>query len=133
MILVDASVWIDYLRGAESWQTDRLESLLDTEALGIGDLSWVEVLQGCIRPKDFAEARHLLSRFDFIVLGGRDVATLAAENYRRLRRLGVTVRSTIDVVLATRCIVSDYRLLHDDQDFDAFAQHLGLRCVLPDS
>ncbi len=129
MILVDSSVWIDYLRGADTRQTDQLESLLDTDLLSIGDLNLVEVLQGCRLQKDFNQARALLGRFDLVMLGGSDVAVPAAQNYRKLRSLGVTVRGTLDVVLATRCVVSGYRLLHADRDFDAFERHLGLRCV----
>ncbi len=129
MILVDSSVWIDFFRAVKTPQTDKLEELLDSEELGIGDLVLTEVLQGCKLDKEFNEVRRLLSRLGFVVLGGDDVAVEAARNYRKLRSLGVTVRGTVDVVLATRCIVSDHRLLHSDRDFDAFAQHLGLQCV----
>lgn len=133
MILVDSSVWIDFFRGTVTAQTDRLDGLLDSQALGIGDLNLTEVLQGCRFQKQFNEARRLLARLEFIVLGGSDVAVQAAMNYRRLRSLGVTVRGTVDVVLATRCIVSGYQLLHSDRDFDAFERHLGLRCLGSDA
>lgn len=129
MILVDSSVWIDYFRGKPSTQTDLLETLLESQLLGIGDLNLTEVLQGCKFDKEFDEVHRLLSRLDLVVLGGEDVAVAAARNYRKLRNLGVTVRGTIDVILATRCIVSGHQLLHSDRDFDAFEQHLGLRCV----
>lgn len=129
MILVDSSVWIDFFRGVSTPQTDKLEELLDSEELGIGDLVLTEVLQGCKLDKEFNEVRRLLSRLEFVVLGGDDVAVEAARNYRKLRSLGVTVRGTVDVVLATRCIVSDHQLLHSDRDFDPFERHLGLRCV----
>ena len=129
MILVDSSVWIDYFRGRPTAQTDLLEGLLDSQELAIGDLILTEVLQGCKLDKEFNEGRRLLSRLDLVVLGGEDVMIEAAKNYRKLRNLGVTVRGTIDVVLATRCIVSGHQLLHSDRDFDAFEQHLGLRCV----
>lgn len=129
MILVDSSVWIDYFRGRPTAQTDLLEGLLDSQELAIGDLILTEVLQGCKLDKEFNEVRRLLSRLDLVVLGGEDVMIEAAKNYRKLRTLGVTVRGTIDVVLATRCIVSGHQLLHSDRDFDAFEQHLGLRCV----
>ena len=133
MILVDSSVWIDFFRGTVTAQTDRLDGLFDSQALGIGDLNLTEVLQGCRFQKQFNEARRLLARLEFIVLGGSDVAVQAAMNYRRLRSLGVTVRGTVDVVLATRCIVSGYQLLHSDRDFDAFERHLGLRCLGSDA
>lgn len=129
MILVDSSVWIDFFRGLSTPQTDKLEVLLDSEELGIGDLVLTEVLQGCKLDKEFNEVRRLLSRLQFVVLGGEDVAVEAARNYRKLRSVGVSVRGTVDVVLATRCIVSDHQLLHSDRDFDSFEQHLGLRCV----
>ena len=129
MILVDSSVWIDYFRGRPTAQTDLLEGLLDSQELAIGDLILTEVLQGCKLDKEFNEVRRLLSRLDLVVLGGEDVMIEAAKNYRKLRSLGVTVRGTIDVVLATRCIVSRHQLLHSDRDFDAFEQHLGLSCV----
>lgn len=129
MILVDSSVWIDFFRGLSTPQTDKLEELLDSDELGIGDLVLTEVLQGCKLDKEFNEVRRLLSRLEFVVLGGDDVAVEAARNYRKLRSLGLTVRGTVDVVLATRCVVSGYRLLHSDRDFDPFEQHLGLQCV----
>jgi len=131
VILVDSSVWIDFFRGHSTVQTEQLEGLLGSEELGIGDLNLTEVLQGCKIDKEFNEVRRLFSRLQLVVLGGEDVVIEAARNYRKLRSLGVTVRGTIDVVLATRCIVSDFTLLHSDRDFDAFEQHLGLRCVVP--
>lgn len=129
MILVDSSVWVDFFRGKPTTQTEKLEELLDSQVLGIGDLILTEVLQGCKFDKEFNEVRRLLARLDLVMLGGDDVAVEAARNYRKLRTLGVTVRGTIDVVLATRCIVSGHQLLHSDRDFDAFERHLGLRCV----
>ena len=133
MILVDSSVWVDYFRGRATAQTGLLEGLLDAQELGIGDLNFTEVLQGCKVEKEFNEVRRLLGRLDLVVLGGEDVVVPAAKNYLKLRQLGVTVRGTIDVVLATRCIVSGHRLLHSDRDFDAFEKHLGLKCVFSDA
>ena len=104
--------------------------LLDSQDLAIGDLIFTEVLQGCKIDKEFNEVRRLLGRLELIALSGEDVVVEAAKNYRKLRSLGVTVRGTIDAVLATRCIVSGHQLLHSDRDFDAFEKHLGLRCVL---
>ncbi len=129
MILVDSSVWIDYFRGQTTVQTDLLDGLLGAEELAIGDLNLAEVLQGCRFDKEFNEVHRLLGRLHLVVLGGQDVVVQAARNYRKLRALGVTVRGTVDIVLATRCIVNGYQLLHSDRDFDAFEQHLGLRCV----
>ena len=95
----------------------------------MGDLILTEVLQGFATEREFNDARKMLLALDMVVLGGADVAVEAAKNYRKLRSLGVTVRKTIDTVIATRCIVSGHVLLHDDRDFDAFEQHLGLRCL----
>ena len=133
MILVDSSVWITYFRGKETIQTALLDEFLDSQELAIGDLIFTEVLQGCRYDKEFNEVRRLLGRLDVVVLGGEDVMIEAAKNYRKLRSAGITPRGTIDVVIATRCIVSGYKLLHDDRDFDAFAARLGLQCVAPDS
>ena len=130
MILVDSSVWIDYFRGSATKQTQRLDLLLDTEALAIGDLILTEVLQGFAVDQEFDEARRLFASLKLVELGGEDVAIAAARNFRKLRKLGITVRQTIDTVIATRCMVSGYELLHDDRDFDAFEKHLGLRCVI---
>ncbi len=129
MILVDSSVWIDYLRGVSTPQSDKLDSLLGTEPLAIGDLILAEVLQGFTSERDFNQARRTLDVFKHVELGGKDTAVQAAKNFRALRALGITVRKTIDTIIATRCIESGYTLLHSDRDFDAFQMHLGLRVV----
>ncbi|MDZ4689174.1 MAG: PIN domain nuclease [Planctomycetaceae bacterium] len=131
MILVDSSVWIDYFRGTVTPQTDKLDALLGIEPLATGDLMLTEVLQGFGSDRDFNEAKKLLTRLVVIDLGGRDVAIQAARNFRTLRALGVTVRKTIDTVIATRCIQSGHTLLYSDRDFDPFVVHLGLRSALP--
>ena len=127
MILVDSSVWIDYFRGTITLQTEMLDSLLGQQPLAIGDLILTEVLQGFDHERDFNDARRMLTSLMVVELGGQEIAIQAAKNFRTLRRLGVTVRRTIDAVIATRCIVSGYDLLHNDRDFDPFAKHLGLR------
>lgn len=129
MILVDSSVWIDYLRGTATAQSDKLDSLLGRVPLAVGDLILTEVLQGCGTDKEFNEVRRLLSSLSVLQLGGQDLAIEAARNHRRLRAFGVTVRKTVDTVIATRCIVDKLELLHSDRDFDPFERHLGLRCV----
>ncbi len=130
MILVDSSVWIDYFKGTVTAQTEKLDSLLGHEPLAIGDLVLTEVLQGFADEADFNKARKMLTLLDVVELGGQEIAVQAAKNFRTLRRLGVTVRKTIDTVIATRCIESGYDLLHSDRDFDPFARHLGLRVVV---
>ena len=130
MILVDSSVWIDYFRGTQTPQTERLDGLLSSEPIAVGDLILTEVLQGFGSERDFNEARRLLTSLLVVELGGRDIAIQAARNFRILRALGVTVRKTIDTVIATRCIESGFALLHSERDFDPFVQHLGLRSAL---
>ena len=129
MILIDTSVWIDYLRGTATPQAEKLDALLGVTPLAIGDLILTEVLQGCTTDRQFNAVKRTSSSLTFVVLGGEDVATQAAKSFRLLRARGLTVRKTIDTVIATRCIVSGHDLLHSERDFDAFEQHLGLRCV----
>ena len=129
MILVDSSVWIDYFRGTATPQTERLDSLLGSEPLAIGDLVLTEVLQGFSSDRDFNQAKKLLTSLVVIELGGLEIAIQAAKNYRKLRDLGITSRKTIDTVIATRCIAGGYTLLHSDRDFEPFVTHLGLRSV----
>ncbi len=133
MILVDSSVWIDYFRGTMTPQTDRLEALLGSEPAATGDLMLTEVLQGFGSDRDFNQAKKLLTSLVVIDMGGRDIAIQAARNFRALRALGITVRKTIDTVIATRCIESGHALLYSDRDFDPFVLHLGLRSALPGS
>ncbi|HEY0877903.1 MAG TPA: PIN domain nuclease [Zeimonas sp.] len=130
MILVDSSVWIDYFRGAGSRAVEALDRSLGSEPLAIGDLILVEVLQGFDEDRAFDRVRKLLTGLTVITLGGPDIAVRAARNFRLLRRRGITVRKTIDTVIATRCIESGLRLLHSDRNFDPFEKHLGLRTVV---
>ena len=129
MILVDSSVWIDFFNGTPTPQTNTLDTLLASEPVAIGDLILAEVLQGFRSERAFNEARSLLGALELVVLGGADIAIEAARNFRRLRAKGVTVRKTVDTFIATRCIVSNLVLLHNDRDFDPFERHLGLRIV----
>jgi predicted nucleic acid-binding protein len=129
VILVDSSVWIDYLRGTSSPQAEKLDALLGTVPLAIGDLILTEVLQGCATDREFNAVKRTLSTLHTVNLGGLELAIEAAKNFRKLRALGFTVRKTIDTVIATRCIMDGLELLHSDRDFDPFEKHLGLRCV----
>ena len=130
MILVDSSVWIDYFRGRSNPQTELLDILLGKEPLAVGDLILAEVLQGFSGEREFKQAHRLMTSLVVIDLGGREVAIQAAKNFRALRSLGVTVRKTIDVVIATRCIHNQIPLLYGDRDFDPFVRHLGLSSAL---
>jgi len=131
MILVDSSVWIDYFRGTANPEVEKLDTLLGAEPVATGDLCLTEVLQGFGSEREFTQARVLLMSLLIVDLGGKDVAIQAAKNFRALRALGVTVRKTIDTVIATRCIEGGFSLLYSDRDFDPFVEHLGLRSALP--
>jgi predicted nucleic acid-binding protein len=126
VILVDSSVWIDFLRGTETPQTARLEQWLGQRPIAIGDLMLTEVLQGIPGERDFDKARQLFAAFPTVDIAGEAIALEAARNYRRLREIGVTVRKTIDTLIATRCIVDGHSLLFSDRDFAPFVEHLGL-------
>ena len=129
MILVDSSVWVDYFRGSPTPQCERLDALLGTEPVAIGDLILAEVLQGFTSDKAFNQAKKLLTSLVVTDLCGQDIAIQTAKNFRALRAVGITVRKTIDTVIATRCIKSGFTLLHADRDFEPFVTHLGLRSV----
>lgn len=129
-MLVDSSVWVDYFRGKATPQTDRLDTVLGVEPIATGDLILAEVLQGFAVEKDFNQAKKLLTSAVVVDIAGADVAIAAARNFLALRAAGVTVRKTIDTLIATRCIVDNMSLLYSDRDFDPFVKHLGLRSVL---
>ena len=129
MILVDSSVWIDYFRGTAAAHTEKLDRMLGHEPLAIGDLMLTEVLQGFRDERDFDQVKTLLTSLLIVELGGQEIAIQAARNFRALRKRGVTIRKTIDSVIATRCIESGFDLLHNDRDFDPFVTYLGLRVV----
>jgi predicted nucleic acid-binding protein len=131
MILVDSSVWIDYFNGKQSWQTDLLDHMLSNVPIIMGDLILTEVLQGFKADKDYKVAKNYLSELPFRQMGGYNVAVQSAQNYRQLRKVGVTVRKTIDIIIATFCIVEGLTLLHDDRDFDPIAFHFPLKAFVP--
>jgi predicted nucleic acid-binding protein len=133
MTLVDSSVWIDYFRGVPSPETDKLDALLGTEALLTGDLIVGEVLQGFSAEPEFNTARQLMTtRLRVVSLVGPDNAVQAARNYRALRAQGVTIRKTIDTLIATYCIENGVSLLFSDRDFNPFVDYLGLRSAALD-
>jgi predicted nucleic acid-binding protein len=127
LILVDSSVWIDYFNGTITPQTDKLDELLVSEPLAIGDLILTEVLQGFNDESDFKRAKSLLTALTMIDLAGHQIAVKAAAHDRKLRKMGIPGRKTIDSIIATRCVEEDYQLLHSDRDFEPFVKHLGLR------
>lgn len=131
MILVDTSVWIDYFNGNPSWQTDLLEKYLSGEPIVMGDLILTEILQGFRSDKDYKTAKSFLNALPFRQMGGYDVAIRSAQNYRKLRKAGITVRKTIDVIIATFCMLEGLTLLHDDRDFEPIAAHFPLETAKP--
>jgi predicted nucleic acid-binding protein len=127
LIFVDSSVWVDYFNGKDSAETDCLDKLLGKEPIGIGDLVLIEVLQGFKHDKDYDTAKELLTSLKVFTLGGQDIVIKSADNFRLLRKRGITVRKTIDVLIATFCIGKDLPLLYSDKGFESFHQHLKLR------
>lgn len=131
MILVDSSVWVDYFNGQVTQETDFLDALLGTEPVAIGDLILAEVLQGFRSDADYEAAKELLASLTTYDLLGTSIAIKTADNYRALRRRGITVRKTVDAIIATFCIERRTLLLYSDRDFDPFVKHLGLKPALP--
>ena len=130
MILIDSSVWIDFFNGIPTPETDRLDALLGQDVVATGDLILVEVLQGFRNDSDFRAAKRALSKFpSFDLLGGQR-AHRVAMRYRKLRRTGVTIRKTIDVVIASFCIDEGFPLLFSDRDFLPMVKYLGLKPVI---
>lgn len=129
MIVVDTSVWIGYFNGVATRETALLDALLGVEPIVIGDLILAEVLQGFRVEGDARKARTALDRLLFQPMVGRDVALASARNYRALRARGVTVRKTIDMLIATFCLENGHRLLHADRDFVPIVEHLGLETL----
>ena len=131
MIVVDSSVWIDYFNGRVTPQTDWLDSAIGSQYIVVGDLILTEVLQGFQSDIDFKTAEKLLLSFPVVEMVGKEKAVKSAETYRLLRKKGVTIRKTIDVMIGTFCIKNGYSLLHDDRDFDPLQKYLGLKVVNP--
>jgi predicted nucleic acid-binding protein len=130
MILVDTSVWIDFFNGRPSPQAQTLDSLLGVQPLGIGDLILTEVLQGFRSDSDYRAARRLLASLVPFEMLGMDLALKCADHFRALRRRGITIRKTADVIIATFCLENGHALLFSDRDFQPFVDHLGLQAVV---
>jgi predicted nucleic acid-binding protein len=129
MVIVDTTVWVDYLRGTATPQTGWLDRELVHQRLGLPDLVLCEVLQGVGSESEATRVLRALTRFEVFETGGTDLAIQAARNYRILRARGQTVRKTIDCLIATFCLMHGHTLLHADRDFDPFETRLGLRVV----
>jgi predicted nucleic acid-binding protein len=131
MVIVDTTVWIDYLRGLRNRETQWFDGELPRQRFGLTDLILCEVLQGVRGEKAFSQVRRELRKFELLTTGGEELAVAAAVNFRTLRVQGRTVRKTIDCLIATSCIIHGHSLLHRDRDFDHFEQLLGLSVVHP--
>lgn len=131
MIIVDTTVWVDYLRGSRNPETEWLEREADRRRLGLTDLALCEVLQGVRSEQEFGWVRTELQRFKLFETGGEALVVEAARNYRTLRDQGLTVRKTIDCLIATFCMANGHALLHRDRDFDAFEKILRLAVIHP--
>ncbi len=127
MVLIDSSVWIDFFRGRETATTSVLQGLVRQGAAAVGDLILAEVLQGFDRDDLYTRALEGFTAVPVVAISDEDIALLAAAHHRWLRRRGVTIRKTIDTLIATRCIADGLVLLHNDRDFTPFAEHLGLQ------
>jgi predicted nucleic acid-binding protein len=127
MLLIDSSVWIDYFNGRDTPQTDKLDELLEVELLAIGDIILAEVLQGFRQDKDYHTAKKILTSLTVFNLLGLEIAIKSAENFRILRKQGITIRKTNDVIIATFCLENDHSLLFSDKDFIPFVKYFGLK------
>ena len=129
MIVADTSVWIDYLRGIDAPHTNALDYELQNNRIITGDLIIAEFLQGFRNEKDYAEAKNIMDALEYRDFVGREIALKAAQNFRSLRTRGITVRKTINVIIATLCIENNFPLIHNDRDFDPMEQYLGLNIM----
>jgi predicted nucleic acid-binding protein len=131
MVIIDTTVWIDYFNGVQTPQTDWLDAQLEQQRLGITDLILCEILHGVQDERVATETQQELNKFEILSTGGVDLAVTAAKHYRTLRARGRTVRKTVDCLIASYCMINNHMLLHNDRDYDAFEQILGLRVAHP--
>jgi predicted nucleic acid-binding protein len=131
MVVVDTTVWVDYLRGVRNGETEWLNLELERQRFGLTDLILCEVLQGISDEASFSRVQRELCRFEVFETGGAELAVGAARNFRKVRQQGYTVRKTIDCLIATFCLRDGHALLHRDRDFDPFEKVLGLAVIHP--
>jgi predicted nucleic acid-binding protein len=130
MIMADTSVWIDYFNGTQNRHTIKLDNLLVNDIVVIGDIILAEILQGFRLDRDFIRAKVTLDVLECFPIVGKENAIKSAENFRFLRKKGITVRKTTDMLIGTFCITNNIPLLYSDRDFDPLKENLGLRAVL---
>ena len=131
MLVVDTTVWVDYFNGQINPETEYLDRVLSEELILVGDLILAETLQGFRDDRDFELAQAALAKFAQVEMLNLRLARQSAQNYRALRKKGITIRKTIDCLIATFCIAENHTLLHRDNDFDGFEGHLGLKVAHP--
>lgn len=129
MILIDTSAWIEYFNGKKNPTTALVDRVLETEPVLIGDLIYCELLQGFKTDGKFGEVKELLGNLTHVEMVGFDIAGKAAANYHRLRKEGITIRKTMDIIIATFCIENNITLIHKDRDFDLVSESLGLKIL----
>ena len=129
MILVDTSIWIDYFNGCENNKTNALDAALIDGTVAIGDIIFLEFLQGFRHDRDYNSAKQALSTLEVYEMFRPSMVLACAENYRALRKKGITIRKTTDVTIATFCIENSLPLLYSDKDFDPFVKYLELVSV----
>ncbi len=127
MIFVDTSVWIDFFNGGDTAEVELLDNALGNELVAIGDLIALEILQGFKSDADYKAAKELIDALNVYDMLGEAAAYKCADNYRALRKKGITIRKTADIIIATFCIEKNFPLLFSDKDFIPFVEHLGLR------
>jgi predicted nucleic acid-binding protein len=127
MIVADTSAWIDYFRGVDAPHTNALDFELQNNRIITGDLIITEFLQCFQHEKDYIQAKIIMESLEYYDLTGKEIAVQSAQNFRFLRKKGITVRKTIDVIIATFCIENEFQLIHNDRDFDPMEIHLGLK------
>lgn len=128
MIVVDTSVWVDVLRGRRTRQARRCTELIERgDPVALTDVIYAEILQGLGSDEDVELVDRHLRAFPILRLEGLDDFALAAELYRTARRSGVTIRKTLDCLIAAPCVRTGSPLLHADADFDRLARCSPLR------
>jgi predicted nucleic acid-binding protein len=127
MIVADTSVWIDYLKGIKAPHTNILDQDLLNNRIITGDIIIAEFLQGFKNEKDYHQAKEIMDALKYYDFIGKKIAYKTAKNFRTLRKKGITIRKTTDVIIATFCIENNFQLIHNDRDFDSMEQYLGLK------
>lgn len=129
MIMADTSVWIDYFNGQNNQNTQKLDDLFSSDLIVIGDIILAEILQGFRKDDDFKKAKSALDVLECYTLAGKEIAIKSAENFRFLRKKGIIIRKTTDLIIGTFCIEHDIPLLYSDRDFDPLRDNLSLKAV----